>query len=269
MPFYTGWTSTKNSTPLEVAPWLVMRFYQGVLLVANAHHYTIERWSDERVLHHEPHELDLEVLNAGLLTKDCGRSAGRGNCQCCRELIFSPSSYRSFPLVSPYLRLERQVMIRNGYVNAIRQADDDFAFEAFPLVDDYGDSHDRSASSHASSWDTTDPTRSQEKEGDESSDSTWTDEEEEEDIELELNNEKDYEHYKDECRAVDYYLMLMMPYDRTGAKDQERYIELPIGRMNGVDLVLQKITVCPDTFQKLFCLSPNQDQQLLQWRKGL
>jgi hypothetical protein len=63
--------------------------------------------------------------------------------------------------------------------------------------------------------------------------------------------------------------MLMMPQEITGEKDMERYIELPLGRMNGVDLVLQKVTVCPDTFQKLFCLSPNQDNQLLRWRKGL
>ncbi|MGL6292098.1 MAG: hypothetical protein ACRC2P_01490 [Eubacterium aggregans] len=68
--------------------------------------------------------------------------------------------------------------------------------------------------------------------------------------------------------AVDRYLMTMMPEEADGSLDNERYVQLPIGSMNGVTLVMQKITICRDTFRKLFCLSIAEEGQLLRWSKG-
>jgi hypothetical protein len=305
-PFYTGWSSQKTETPLEDISWNFMRFYQapGILSVMNAHHYTIERWADERTRHHRPHRLDVEVLNAGFLTRDCGRKGG--TCQCHRELIFSPASYRSYPPVSPYLRLERQAMARQAYVNAIRQADDTFPFE--PIVpkpvaegeegkdddDDDDAGSDKGGREHTPrklfQW--RPAMRGHNHSGEDSEEdgvcshveeSCGQEEEssgvcshveescgQEEESSGVSEEEEDFDNDRSECRAVDWYLMAMYPHDhKTKENDLERYIQVPLGVMNEVDLVQQTVTVCPDTFQKLFCLSPSQDLQLLKWRKGL
>lgn len=245
MPYYTGWKNSLNKMPLDEVTWQVMRFYDGKLFSMNAHNYTLERWSDEMTGHHHPDELDLEVLNAGFLTVECGRSNGKGKCQCNRELIFSPDSYRSFPLVSPYLRLERQSLIRNAYVNVIRQSDEGSDFKAEELCKDEDMVEDEDEDEEDSFYDL---------------DSAEA---------KAMGDNDDFDRNRKECRPGDWYLMLMMPDDLGGDRDLERYIEVPVGRMNGVELVVQKITVCPDTFQKMFCLSPNQDLQLLRWRKGV
>lgn len=69
-----------------------------------------------------------EVLEAAYIKEECGgwkeRKVGERACECCRELIFSPSCYESFPPVSPFSRLDRQTHLRAGYANALIQARD-------------------------------------------------------------------------------------------------------------------------------------------------
>jgi hypothetical protein len=234
VPYHMGWESKTTTIPIEQAPAHVMRYYgKGVLCFRNAHLHTIERWSDSRIRPGLPAELDVEVLNAPYLTQDCGRSKGRGKCQCQREILCNAACYKSFPLVSPLLRLQRQAMTREAYANATRQS----WYEDYLYCGSIDMEH-----------------------------LCWDGEAAKPKI-RKLKEPAGASPCLQECLAADRYLMTMMPQEPDGSRDMERYLDLPVGTMNRATLVLQRIIVCPDTFRKLFCISEAHDLQLLRWRK--
>jgi hypothetical protein len=230
--FYTGWKSSVEVWPINRAPTEVMSFYKGRdLTYVNAHLHTFERWSDQYTRPGQPQGFDLEIINAPFLTEKCGGSGGKGKCQCQRELICNRSCYESFPLVSPLARLQRQAMARAAYVNARLQSS--YLGESIVIDETF-----------------------------------HTEESDQEEQTQGRHDEWDFDPNISDCMAVDRYLMTMMPQEPDGSRDNERYLQLPIGSINGAWLALQKITVCPDTFRKIFCLSLAEEKQLLRWSKA-
>ncbi|MGL5720603.1 MAG: hypothetical protein ACRCYP_07440 [Alphaproteobacteria bacterium] len=170
------------------------------MTMVNAHLHTLEGWSDLSTRPGLLQPFDKQILNAPFLTADCGRSGGKGNCQCQRELICSRTCYEGFPLVSAYARLERQALIRTAYVNARIQSS--YEGESIQIDPVYRQWPGGSAGKR--------------------------------------NEGCDYDEDRRHCMAVDRYLMTMMPEEADGSLDNERYVQLPIGSMNGVTLVMQK-----------------------------
>jgi hypothetical protein len=116
--YYTTWEESEYYD-LNAVPWDVMQYYKDRVTFSKMPMWTWMETRTSKIGNPMLSEKHVNILNAALLTKDCG-NGGRLGCHCARELIFAPDCYLSFPLISPYLRLDRQYMLRHDYVHVMR-----------------------------------------------------------------------------------------------------------------------------------------------------
>jgi len=127
--FYTTmFRGNDTCHPLALLPCTVRRFFQldeFVFQMSTVDFLEAKRLDSlcvEATTTKVTEEEDISVMQRRYLSSDC-KNGGKVGCQCARELIFSPECYLSFPLISPYLRLDRQCEARASYQNAQRRDD--------------------------------------------------------------------------------------------------------------------------------------------------